>query len=133
MPARFVIDTHALLWYLTADPRLGPQARSALQNPDHEIIIPAIVLAEALFIVEHGKSPAAIAHLWDFVLRSRNVTFYPLDLSVLKKTEALKNIPEMHDRQIVGTILVLQETHAELVLLTKDERITQSGLVKTAW
>lgn len=59
METKFVADTHALLWYLTADTRLGANAKIAMQDPKNQIIIPAIVVAEALYIIEHGKSPAS--------------------------------------------------------------------------
>lgn len=42
----YVVDTHALVWYLTGDRRLGPQAEAVLNDPDVTLIIPAIVLAE---------------------------------------------------------------------------------------
>lgn len=59
METRFIADTHPVLWYLTADGRLGGKAKAALENPNPQIVIPAIVVAESLFIIEHGKSPAS--------------------------------------------------------------------------
>jgi PIN domain nuclease of toxin-antitoxin system len=130
---KFIADTHAVLWYLTADARLGANAKAAFENPNNQIIIPAIVVAESLFIIEHGKSPAASSQLWDFILRSTNVTFYPLDLAVLKKSEMLSIIPEMHDRQIIATALALQDAGIETIIVTKDESVRNSDLTKTIW
>ncbi len=44
-----VVDTHALIWYLQGNPRLGPQARAIFQAAERgqtRILISAIVLAE---------------------------------------------------------------------------------------
>ena len=48
----FVIDTHALLWHLDGNPRLGEQAKQILDDPDARFLLPAIALAEALFVLE---------------------------------------------------------------------------------
>ena len=133
MDTLHVADTHAVLWYLTADNRLGLSARSIMQDPGNQIVIPAIVIAESLFIIERGKSPATTIQLWEFVLRSNNVSFYPLDIFVLEKSETLTIIHEMHDRQIVATAIRLQDSNTEAIIITKDGNIANSGLVKTAW
>ena len=41
-----VLDTHTLIWYLTGNPRLGPTLRQLLEQPDTQIAVPTIVLAE---------------------------------------------------------------------------------------
>jgi PIN domain nuclease of toxin-antitoxin system len=133
MQTIFVADTHTVLWYLTADARLGSNAGAVIESPANQIVIPAIVIAESLYVIEHGKSSATTDQFWDFVLLSTNVSLYPLDLVVLKKTEALSAILEMHDRQIVATALVLQQSDVEAVVVTKDKNISASGLVKTIW
>lgn len=51
----YVPDTHALVWYLTADRRLGKGARSALASVDNgsdHAIIPVVVLAEVMYLEE---------------------------------------------------------------------------------
>lgn len=133
METKFIADTHPVLWYLTADGRLGGKAKAALANPNNQIVIPAIVVAESLFIIEHGKSPATTSQFWDFLLRSANVTFYLLDLAVLRKSETLSTIPEMHDRQVVATALVLENANMDVIVITKDPEIVNSGLIKTTW
>ena len=57
----------------------------------------------------------------------------PLDEAVLRKSERLTAIPEMHDRQIVATALVLQDADTETIILTHDPIIQASELVKTLW
>lgn len=45
----YVVDTHALIWYLTNDKKLGAQASqifNAAENGETRLVIPAIVVAE---------------------------------------------------------------------------------------
>ena len=62
--ARYVTDTHALLWYLSGSERLGVAARQAFDqvvNGQGEVVIPAIVIAEFIRIAEkHGDYDRAI-------------------------------------------------------------------------
>ncbi|ATZ61587.2 MAG: PIN domain-containing protein [Methanosarcinales archaeon Met12] len=55
----FVVDTHALLWHLTEDTKLGRKAKEVLDKADRgetTAVIPAIILAEALFILEKKRA-----------------------------------------------------------------------------
>jgi PIN domain nuclease of toxin-antitoxin system len=38
---RFLLDTHALLWWFTDDPRLSPAVREAIQDTDNEVFVSA--------------------------------------------------------------------------------------------
>jgi PIN domain nuclease of toxin-antitoxin system len=51
---KYVIDTHALIWFLEGNQRLGTQAQAILSNLESQLVLPAIALAEAAWIVEQG-------------------------------------------------------------------------------
>jgi PIN domain nuclease of toxin-antitoxin system len=53
---KYVIDTHALIWFLEGNPRLGTNAKAIISHPDSRLIIPATTLAEAVWIVERGRT-----------------------------------------------------------------------------
>lgn len=56
--SNYVADTHALLWYLTDDDRLGEQANLIFEETEqgeHLIIVPTIVLVESLDIIEKKR------------------------------------------------------------------------------
>jgi len=38
---KYVIDTHALIWFLEGNPRLGANAKTILSHPDSRLVIPA--------------------------------------------------------------------------------------------
>ncbi|MBU4038084.1 MAG: PIN domain-containing protein [Proteobacteria bacterium] len=127
----FVIDTHALLWYLTEDKRLGKKAFKIFEKADKgeaEIIIPTTVLAEALFITEKHKVDIKFMDIIEEIENSSNYFIHSLDLEVILKCHELIKIPELHDRVIVATSLLL-----DAKLITKDEIITDSKIVEVVW
>ena len=66
----FVLDTHALLWYLTGNGRLSARVRDILDRADDEdstVIVPTIVLAEALHLIERAKFDLTVEALTDAV------------------------------------------------------------------
>ncbi len=134
MPTKHVVDTHAIVWFLEGNPRLGKKARAILENANSELIIPLIVLAEACWIIEHGRtSIPTVADFLAAVDDDPRVNVIPLDRSILDKTLSIDAIEEMHDRQIVGTALLLMDEGKDVAMLTKDTNIRRSGLVSTVW
>jgi predicted nucleic acid-binding protein len=128
----YVTDTHPFVWYLAADDeRLSPSAKSVFENADSAkavVVIPAIVLAESLYLAEKGRIKAKAVEILELVESALNYRLYPLDLSVIQIAWELKKIPEIHDRVIAATAKRLG-----LELITDDNRIRQSGYVKTLW
>lgn len=43
---KLLLDTHVLLWWLTDDPRLGPELRSAISDPDALVHVSAATVWE---------------------------------------------------------------------------------------
>ena len=127
---KYVIDTHALIWFLEGNSRLGANANAILSNPDSQLVIPATTLAEAVWIVERGRTSIPSAkNLLSAVEADPRVVIYPLDKDVIETTMSLSAINEMHDRQIAATVLVLTSKGEDVQLLTCDLNITASGLV----
>ena len=131
---RYVVDTHALIWFLEDNPRLGSNAKTILTHATSQLILPAIALAEAVWIVERGKtSIPSVADLLSAIDADPRVIIYPLDQAVIEQTILFSAIHEMHDRQIVATAIVLQSQGEIITLLTCDQNIKASGLVSIAW
>ena len=131
---KYVVDTHALLWFLSGSQQLSVHARSILSSPESQLIIPAIVLAEAVWITRNRKAPAVTSDsVVAAVHADKRISVYQLDIAVVERTMRLDAITEMHDRQIVATALVLQEAGEEIALVTCDRNITASNRVPIAW
>lgn len=50
-----LVDTHAFLWYLTADPRLSAAAKILMINPAHQLFLSRASLWEIAIKVSIGK------------------------------------------------------------------------------
>lgn len=127
----YATDTHSLLWYLYAPSKLGAAAAMAFEKVargEADLIVPVIVIAEIIFIVEANRVPADVAEVVARLRASPNVWIIPL--SVERTLDLCKAIavPEMHDRMIVCEALA----HGAM-LITRDETIVRSGLVPTVW
>lgn len=134
MAMKHIVDTHALIWYLEGNPRLGADAKAVLDDPASELVMPIIALAEACWVVEHGKSSIATQQdLLAAVDADPRLIIIPLDRSILNKSLNIGIIPEMHDRQIAATALCLAQQGETVAILTRDPDIRAAGLVSVIW
>jgi PIN domain nuclease of toxin-antitoxin system len=130
----YVADTHALLWYLTADKRLGDKARGVLDAVKADsavMIIPAVALAEILMIVEKGRVVLPMTRLDSAIdewKSSRNIHLSALTIETVFQARQLTQIPDIFDRLIVAEALALNAP-----LLTRDPEIVDSKLVTVIW
>ncbi len=127
----FVTDTHALLWYLTDDEKLSKIAQGVFEKADRgevDIVIPTTVLAEALFITEKHRVDIEFMDIIENIQNSSNYLLHPLDLDIVMKCHELKKIPELHDRIITATAILL-----DAKLITKDTKIKVSKEVEVVW
>jgi PIN domain nuclease of toxin-antitoxin system len=127
----YVVDTHALFWYLTASPRLSARAKDAFdegKRGEARVCIPAIVLAELFYLNEK------LGRQLDFAVELRRLRagsqfeLIPFLADDTLDFEADRAVPEMHDRMIAG---VARRLHVPLI--TNDPQIAGSNLVTTIW
>jgi len=124
----FVVDTHALVWYLTDDEGLGETAEQLLKqadNGDASVVIPTIVMAEAMFISE--KTGASFEKLLEKVESGSNYEVYPLNIKVVEQMKEMDEDYSIHDKAIVATSEILEAT-----TITNDREI-RDGDTSTVW
>lgn len=92
------------------------------------MLIPVIVLAELIFTVENKPVQADLDEILSSIQNSPNVEFVDFDYESALRLRDLSAIPEMHDRIIVAAAM-----EYDAALITIDESITASGLVKVIW
>jgi PIN domain nuclease of toxin-antitoxin system len=136
MANKYILDTHALIWYLEGNPNLGQQAKATMGVADSEMILPLIALAEATYLIEKGRIgiPTILDLLADISDDDR-IEVYPLTWEVFERSLTLEGlrIPELHDRFIVSTGLHLQDLGHTIAILTKDKSITDAGVLPIIW
>ena len=130
-PARYVLDTHALWWYLTASRRLSAAASAVFrlaETGNATLIIPAITVAECYFLSVKLGRPLAPSTLMDAVEGVDGVELSDLGRAQLERLDELDEIPEMHDRLIAAESLAFNAP-----VVTRDELLTASSQVETIW
>ena len=55
---RLLVDTHALLWWLTDNPRLSYAAEAAISDPNNEVLLSACIGYEIAYKQRLGRLPA---------------------------------------------------------------------------
>ena len=126
---RLLADTHALVWHFAESPRLSGRARELLQMADRaeaELIVPAIVIAEAIIVCERKSPGLSVDHMLARLSSMPNAVIVPLDLTVLVEALRLPPTLEMHDRIIAATAKIFSAT-----FISRDRQL--SALVDTVW
>jgi PIN domain nuclease of toxin-antitoxin system len=130
--SQYVTDTHSLIWHLAQPRKLSTKARRVFQEADQgqaQILVPSIVLIEAIFIGDRQRIPASLVNRLFNIDEGANATYQVAPLSkavaITARDFGPAAIPEMADRIIAATA-----KYHDLPLLTSDPAIIDSGLVK---
>lgn len=134
MASKYVLDTHALIWYLEGNALLGSKAREVIDDSSSELVLPIIALAEAMFVVEKGRTAiTSVTELLNDVRNDARIDVVPLTENILDASLSLSSIPEIHDRLIVATGTYLESLGDTVEIVTKDRDITGSGILNIVW
>lgn len=126
----YVLDTHVLVWYFTGNTRLSQEARDTIDNVRQQggrLLIPTIVLAEALNIAAKGRVVFDFQQLYQLVRDEPEFEIVEFGIEVFEETLRVSAVPEIHDRIIVASARFYGAS-----LLTKDGVIRSSGEVSVA-
>lgn len=134
MATKYILDTHALIWHLEGNKLLGKNAKAVIDSPASELILPVIAFAEALFVVEKGRTAIpAVDDLVNDVQADDRIEIFPLTEDILNESLNLTAIPEIHDRLIVATGVYLKNQGETVEILTKDNLIVLTSVLKVTW
>jgi PIN domain nuclease of toxin-antitoxin system len=127
----YILDTHAVVWFLETSERLSVRARNLLRDPRHTFIPPTIVLVEITYLYTKRRIAIDAVTVRQRLVSASNCVLYPLDEQVAMLIPTELNI---HDAIIVATALVYRDILTEPVaVITKNGEITRSGLIDTVW
>jgi PIN domain nuclease of toxin-antitoxin system len=77
---RLLLDTHALIWWLTDNPRLSAPARAAIADPDNAVFASAVSGYEIANKQRLGKLPGKLAEILPKALRRARLAAQGLTL-----------------------------------------------------
>ena len=127
-----MLDTHALVFALTAPTKLGVRARKAFRGIESTgrdtAWIPAAVAAEITLLHELGRIQIGLTELKDVMEDNSSLRFLPLDLGQVCDFAALGGIREAFDRFVVAAARSVGGK-----LITRDSSIIEAKLVQTVW
>ena len=130
----YVADTHALLFFATGElRRMSPRCRTIFRRAEDErdrVHVPAVCFFEIALLLEHGRIRSRLGFdAWhDLVAAHPGLPIERLGWDDVREARGLGSLVDPFDRLIAGTAVRL-----EVPLLTNDERIRRSGLVRTVW
>ena len=127
----YVVDTHAMAWFIAEDKRLSSLAEQILnqaQEGEVQILIPTLVLAEITHIAEKGKVKVSVDEILQQINRGDGFTVVAFDFPVFQAMLALPKEWDIHDRVIAATASYYQTT-----LITRDEMLRASSKIRTLW
>lgn len=126
----YCCDTHALIWYSTADKALSSKARillySLIEKNQKRLIVPSIAILEAY----HKNLKRQLLDFRKLLnhLKKPNIRIASLDEKVLNACYGLPGKIEIHDRVIAATALTY-----DCPLITKDKTLRRYSPLKTVW
>ena len=127
-----LLDTHALVWAVAAPNRLSRTAEAAIRRARAKdgVAISAITLWELANLVARGRIQAYGTVEASLRLLSEGVTVRPLTAEIAALTT---QFPDDYPRDPADRIIGATARAEGLVLVTRDERIRGSPLLKTLW
>jgi PIN domain nuclease of toxin-antitoxin system len=128
----YTVDTHTFIWH-TFGPRrkLSKRAGRILEDTDRgkaHVIIPIVVLVEILDLIRINALAVNFHQMLNDLARAQNYSVRELGVEIMDEAGYLSAFSDLRDRLIVATA-----RHLDLPLITRDETISNSGLIETIW
>jgi PIN domain nuclease of toxin-antitoxin system len=124
--SRLLVDTHALLWWLTDDPGLSEKAREALADPANDVLVSTASVWEIAIKRVLGKLSAP-DDLPDHIV-AQGFSWLPVGA---EHAWQVRDLPP-HHRDPFDRLLVAQALSERLPIVSADARFGAYG-VETRW
>lgn len=117
---RILLDTHILLWAVTADAALGKQAKKLLLDAENQIYVSAASMWEVA--IKHRKNPSVMPIAPEVLIDAcMESGFNWLDVSA-HHASATAALPLLHNDPF-DRLLIAQAMQEPMRLLTRDQQI----------
>jgi PIN domain nuclease of toxin-antitoxin system len=116
----YLLDTHVLLWFVEADPRLSDRARKLLTNDDNSLAISIVSLWEIIIKLNIGKLKIeyTIGDIYN-LLNQLHVEVLPIEQTDL---DCYLTLP-LHHRDPFDRLLIAQAMNRRLALISADQAL----------
>ncbi len=123
---KLLLDTHALIWWLSDHPALSRRARNVIGLPDNRIMVSAASAWEIAIKSSGGKLTVPELLLTDFISLLEREGFDSLHITVDHAIRA-GTLPELH-RDPFDRMLIAQSQVEALTIVGKDSIFDQYGI-----
>lgn len=119
MMIRYLLDTHAFVFWLLEPQKLSHNAIDALRDSQKRFHIATITILEIEYLIEINRIQAQIDDFINYVSITENFNIIPYGTKEMIKSVSTKGHRDPFDRIIVGTAIA-----NDLTLITKDSWMT---------
>lgn len=116
---KLLLDTHALLWWLSDDARLGSQARGLIADPGHDVLVSVVSLWEITLKARIGKLNADIREIFEAIDRQG---FVSIEIGRVHLA-TLAGLP-VHHRDPFDHLLIAQAIVEGATLVSDDRTVS---------
>lgn len=120
---KVLLDTHALLWWLSDSDKLGPAAREIIADPAHDILVSVVSLWEVAIKIRIGKLDANLSEITD-AIPAEGFTLLQITPEHLK---VLMGLP-MHHRDPFDHLLMAQALSELASFLSEDSQMVHYSI-----
>ncbi len=115
---RFLLDTHAFLWWIADDPHLSERARQVISDPENEMFLSAASGWEMAIKTQLGKLqlPDRFEQFIAEQLFRNNITSLPVMMSHALHVQSLP----LHHRDPFDRLLIAQGQLEKMPIITTD-------------
>ena len=127
---RFLLDTHALVWWLVDSPQLPTAASQVIADPDNVVLVSAATAWEIATKFRLGKLPSMAPVVADIEHHVRAEGFQPLGVT-MRHAQRTGSLPGPHkdpfDRMLIAQAL------EEACTLISNEVVFDRYAVSRTW
>ena len=119
---KLLLDTHAALWFVSADDRLGASAKQHLFDDDNRVLLSAVVVWE--IAIKRSLRKLSVTDRYLRLLLGAGVQQMPVSLD---HAAAVESLP-WHHRDPFDRMLVAQAQLEHATLVSGDEALAAYGV-----
>ncbi|YBV94674.1 type II toxin-antitoxin system VapC family toxin (plasmid) [Phyllobacteriaceae bacterium JZ32] len=120
---KLLLDTHALLWWLSDDGKLGSYIRSLIGDPENDVLVSVVSLWEITVKLRIGKLDADLEEILAIL---PDQGFHRLDIADAHLA-ILGKLP-LHHRDPFDHLLMAQATAEGAYFISEDQNVPLYGI-----
>lgn len=126
----YLLDTHALLWFMSGDELISPKSREIISDPNNRCFISIASLWEMAIKIKTGKLDLAfgLKELASYLTRNK-IEVLPIAFEHILETLNLED----HHRDPFDKLILAQAKFERLTIISKDENFPKYAHIKVIW